>query len=91
MPAQIRERPSTTDTYSLPQSQEEFFFSLPYPQMDLCLYAKNHEVDVADVAAATGLSKEQVGRVFRDIDQKRRSTAYQHLPPVLAGDVPEVG
>ena len=44
VPEEIRERPPTTDTYSLPQSQEEFYFSLPYDEMDLCLYALNHGV-----------------------------------------------
>ena len=38
-PQEIRARPPTTDTYSLPQTQEEFYFALPYDQMDLCLYA----------------------------------------------------
>ena len=44
MPDEIRSRPPTTDTYSLPQSQEEFYFSLPYDQMDLCLYGKNNGI-----------------------------------------------
>jgi NAD+ synthase len=90
VPEEIRSRPSTTDTYSLPQSQEEFYFSLPYQRMDLCLYGKNHDVPVDQVASATELSVEQVHRVYRDIDQKRSTTAYLHLPPVLAGDVPEI-
>jgi NAD+ synthase len=91
VPAAIRARPSTTDTYSMPQSQAEFYFSLPYPLMDLCLFARNHAIPAPEVAAATGMSEEQVLRVFRDIEQKRRSTEYLHLPPILAGDVPEVG
>jgi NAD+ synthase len=90
VPEEIRSRPPTTDTYSLPQSQEEFYFSLPYALMDLCLFGKNNGVPVEDVAAATGLTIEQVRRVFRDIDQKRNTTLYLHLPPELAGDVPEV-
>src|SRR5688500_18005969 len=36
IPETIRTRPPTTDTYSLPQTQEEFYFSLPYDRMDLC-------------------------------------------------------
>ena len=39
VPEEIRRRPPTTDTFSLPQTQEEFYFALPYDQMDLCLYA----------------------------------------------------
>lgn len=90
VPAEIRSRPPTTDTYSLPQSQEEFYFSLPYDLMDLCLYGRNNHVPTAQVAEAVGLDLEQVERVFRDIDQKRASTEYLHLRPVTAAPVPEV-
>jgi NAD+ synthase len=91
VPEEIRSRPSTTDTYSLPQSQEEFYFSLPYQRMDLCLFGKNNGVAVDDVATATGLTSDQVLRVWRDIDQKRRTTEYLHLAPELASDVVEIG
>lgn len=91
VPEAIRSRPSTTDTYSMPQSQEEFYFSLPYDRMDLCLYGKNAGVSLKEVAAATQLTPEQVQRVFRDIDQKRNTTRYLHLAPQLVADVPEVG
>ncbi|HXX95297.1 MAG TPA: NAD(+) synthase, partial [Planctomycetota bacterium] len=30
---EIRSRPPTTDTFSMPQTQDEFFFSLPYDRM----------------------------------------------------------
>ncbi len=90
VPEGIRSRPSTTDTYSLEQSQEEFYFSLPYERMDLCLYAKNHAVPVCEVAAATGLTEAQVELVLRDIDQKRRTTRYLHAPPDLVEAIPEL-
>ena len=90
IPEEIRSRPPTTDTYSLPQSQEEFYFSLPYARMDMCLFGRNNGVPVQDIAAATGLTVNQVNRVFRDIDQKRRTTRYLHLHPELADDVPEI-
>lgn len=90
VPEEIRLRPPTTDTYSLPQSQEEFYFSLPHERMDLCLYGKNNDVPVEQVAEAAGLTTEQVNRVYRDIDQKRSTTQYLHLPPVLGAAVPEV-
>lgn len=90
VPEEIRTRPSTTDTYSMPQSQEEFYFSLPYQRMDLCLYGKNNDVPLDQIAGATGLTTEQVLRVFRDIDQKRGSTRYLHLSPALVGTVVEI-
>jgi NAD+ synthase len=91
VPETIRTRPPTTDTYSLPQTQEEFYFSLPYDKMDLCLYARNNGIDAADVAAALGLSEQQIERVFRDIDSKRRASRYLHLEPQLVAEVSEVG
>jgi NAD+ synthase len=90
IPEEIQSRPPTTDTYSMPQSQEEFYFSLPYATMDLCLFGKNEGVPVKDIAAAASLTVEQVERVFRDIDHKRKTTRYLHLGPELAGDVPEI-
>jgi NAD+ synthase len=91
VPETIRSRPPTTDTYALPQSQEEFYFSVPYETMDLCLYAHNHGVPAASVADAVGLSEEDVQRVFHDIETKRRATAYLQMPPQLVQPVPEIG
>jgi len=90
VPEEIRKRPPTTDTYSLEQGQDEFYFSLPYDQMDLCLYAKNNGIPAGQVATAIGLTAEQVERVFEDIDTKRSTTRYLHLAPVLIDDVPEI-
>jgi NAD+ synthase len=83
IPEEIRRRPPTTDTFSLPQTQEEFYFALPYDRMDLCLYALNHGVAAEEVAPLVELTPEQVGRVFRDIEAKRRATRYLHTPPLL--------
>lgn len=90
VPEEILRRPPTTDTYSLPQTQEEFYFALPYDLMDLCLYGVNHHVPAAEVAAGTGLTVDQVERVYRDIDAKRRTTRYQHLRPLLVEPVHEI-
>ena len=91
IPGEIRSRPPTTDTYSLPQSQEEFYFSVPYDVLDLCMYALNNGIEAARLTEATGLSEEDVTRVFRDIESKRRATAPLHLPPLLVEPVSEIG
>jgi NAD+ synthase len=83
LPREILTRLPTTDTYSLAQSQEEFYFSLPYDKMDLCLYARIEGYSAAEVAPVLELGPEQVERVFRDIDSKRLTTRYLHLPPIL--------
>jgi len=83
VPETIRRRPPTTDTYSLEQTQEEFFFSLPYDQMDACLFAKDHDIPCEAVAPAVGLSADQVQRVYQDIDAKRQAAYYLHERPLL--------
>ena len=88
VPETIRTRPPTTDTYSLAQTQEEFFFSLPYDQMDACLFAKNRDVPCEEVAEAVGLTAEQVQRVYQDIDAKRRAASYLHEDPLLISSEP---
>ncbi len=55
--------------------------------MDLCLYGRNHGVPAADTAAVAGLTPAQVERVYRDIDQKRRTTRYLHARPQLVETV----
>jgi NAD+ synthase len=90
LPEEVRRRAPTTDTYSMPQGQDEFYFALSYQPMDLCLYGKNHALPLEEVAAAAGLPPEKVQFVWDDIDRKRATTRYLHLPPLLVGDVPEI-
>jgi NAD+ synthase len=85
VPEEIRRRPPTTDTYSLAQSQEEFYFSMPLEQMDLCLYGKDNDIDANEMAPIVGLTVEQVKRAYEMIDSKRKVARYLHLPPVLVG------
>ena len=81
VPHEILARPPTTDTYSLSQTQEEFYFALPYREMDLCLWAMDHHVPATEVGPAIGLTEQQVTRVFRDIEAKRRVSRYLHYVP----------
>jgi NAD+ synthase len=83
VPEEIHHRPPTTDTWSLAQTQDEFYFSLPYDRMDLCLYGLDHGVPAAAVGRAAKLSEDQVERVWRDIAAKRKATRYLHEPPLL--------
>ena len=58
--------------------------------MDICLYGKNHGYPASQVADEIGLNEEQVLRVYKDIDVKRATTRYLHLPPQLIEDIPEI-
>ena len=83
VPEEVLRREPTTDTYSLDQSQEEFYFSIDYRRLDLLLWAKDHGVAPAEAAPAVDLSAEHVQRVYDDIDRKRRAAEYLHAAPVL--------
>jgi NAD+ synthase len=83
IPEEIRSRPPTTDTYSLAQSQEEFYFSMPLEQMDLCLYGRDHGMDAAQLGSMLGLTEAQTKRAFAMIDAKRRNARYLHASPAL--------
>ena len=87
---EILEREPTTDTFSLAQSQEDFNFSLHYRSLDLVLWARNHGVSADECGAVLGFTGTQVQRVYDDLDQKRRTTAYLHAPPVLLEEVAEL-
>ncbi len=87
---EILERRSTTDTFSLEQTQEEFYFSVDLRTLDLLLWAKNHDIPADEAAAVMQLTADQVRRVYGDIDQKRRTTAYLHAAPILLDPVEEI-
>jgi NAD+ synthase len=91
VPKSITGRPPTTDTYSLPQTQEEFYFSLPMATLDLVLYARNQGWSAEKAAAELELAPEQVARAYADIDQKRTTTAYLHTSSLLVEPVPGIG
>ncbi len=90
VPEAVRSRPPTTDTYSLAQGQDEFYFLVPFQPMDYCLFGKNHGRGRDETARCSGLSPAMVERVWLDIDRKRAATRYHHLPPVLVEEVKEV-
>jgi NAD+ synthase len=85
VPAEILSRPPTTDTYSLPQTQEEFYFALPYDKMDICLYGLENAVPAQTIAEATGLKASDVELVWTDIAAKRKVARYLHCQPLVMG------
>lgn len=83
VPEEIRKQPPSTDTYSLPQTQEEFYFAVPYDQMDVLLCAYLKGVKAEEAGAAIGLTGQQVERVYRDIAGKQWVAARLREEPLL--------
>jgi NAD+ synthase len=91
VPDEIRVAQPTTDTYSMVQSQDEFYFALPYAKMDLALWAFDHSIPPAEVAVELGLTEAQVADAYQDIERKRDATRYLHRPPVLVEEAHALG
>jgi NAD+ synthase len=86
VPKAIRDRTPTSDTYSAHQTQEEFFFRLPFATMDLLWYAQEHGVPADQVAQVMDLTVEQVQRAFADFVSKHRTTEYLRVPSLKWGE-----
>ena len=90
VPPGVTERAPPTGTYSLPQTQDEFYFTLPLEQMDCVMYGLNHGMAAQQVAEEIDLPVAEVERAYQEIARKRVATRYLQLSPVLVGDVPEI-
>lgn len=75
--AEIRERKPSPDTFSLPVTDQEFFFRIPFDKLDLLLFAWEHDMSLAEGGKLAGLDEEAVERVYADFSSKHRTT--QHL------------
>ncbi len=87
LPNNICSTTPTTDTYSLDQGQDEFYFALPYQQMDAALWCYNHNVPETQAAEYLHITPEQAQAVYKDIEAKRRATAYLHTSPCILEDI----
>jgi NAD+ synthase len=87
LPEEICTAAPTTDTYSMPQGQDGFYFALPYRQMDLALWAYNQGLPPEALTSVLGVDTMQAKRIYQDIAAKRRATRYLHDKPALIAPV----
>ncbi len=67
----------------MPQTQEEFYFGHPYDRMDLLIWGQGSGVEPEDLAGRVGMSAEEVGLAYREIERRRVATEYLHAPPII--------
>jgi len=91
IPEEICNAAPTTDTYSLQQGQDEFYFALPWDRMDVALWAHNRGLPPADLAERLGIPEERARFIYRDIESKRAATSYLHARPELVEPVTQIG
>jgi NAD+ synthase len=82
IPNDIIDRTPTSDTYPAEQTQEEFFFQLPFQQMDLLWYAFKNEYHPEEVGAVMGKNADEIRKVFEGFERKIRTTEYLRMTPI---------
>lgn len=82
VPDEVCRRTPTSDTYSATQTQEEFFFRLPFNTLDSLWYAHERGCPVAEIAHNLNLTEEQAYIAINDLERKIRTSRYLRMPPV---------
>jgi len=78
---EIVDRQPSPDTFSLPVSDQEFFFRIPFAQLDYLLYAWENDITPSETAQVLNLSEEAVNRAFKDFQAKHKATAHLRVMP----------
>jgi NAD+ synthase len=82
VPQDIIKRTPTTDTYSAEQTQEEFFYQLPFGLMDRYWFGFENGYSAKEVAGVMGETEERVEALFRNFNRKKRTTEYLRMAPL---------
>lgn len=82
VPQEIINRTPTTDTYSAEQTQEEFFYQLPFETMDILWYGWENGYSAEEVAAEMNYSVEETTNIFMSFERKMKTTEYLRMAPV---------
>ncbi|MBN1406457.1 MAG: NAD(+) synthase [Calditrichaceae bacterium] len=78
---EIIERQPSPDTFSLPVSDQEFFFRIAFDKLDHLLYAWEHNVPEIEVTKVLEISEDGVRRAYKDFESKFRATAHLREAP----------
>jgi NAD+ synthase len=87
LPPAVATRAPTTETFSMPQTQEEFYFGHPYERMDLLMWGHTHGTDPHELSSRVGLEPPEVEIAYEEIERRRVATEYLHAAPII----PEAG
>jgi NAD+ synthase len=82
IPQEIISRTPTTDTYSAEQTQEEFFFQMPFEQMDMIWFGYENSYSAAEVGAELGISEKEIEGIYRNFTRKQLTTNYLRMSPI---------
>lgn len=82
VPQEIIDRTPTTDTYSAEQTQEEFFYQLPFDLLDLIWFGWENNYQPEEVGKALDLTADQIAHVYKTFERKKKTTDYLRSSPI---------
>ncbi len=82
VPQEIIDRTPTTDTYTAEQTQEEFFYQLPFHQMDILWYAFENKFPLNEVASEMNMTEMEIEKIFSNFTRKQLTTDYLRMSPI---------
>jgi NAD+ synthase len=82
VPQEIIDRTPTTDTYSAEQTQEDFFYQLPFETMDILWYGWENSYSAEEVAREMDYSVEEISNIFKSFERKMKTAEYLRMAPI---------
>lgn len=82
VPGGIIDRTPTTDTYTAEQTQEEFFYQMPFAEMDMLWFAWENGYEPDEVAPVLNMSSENVKNNYLNFERKLKTTEYLRQAPL---------
>jgi len=82
LPQEIIDRTPTTDTYTAEQTQEEFFYQLPFEQMDILWYGFENGYAPEEVAPVMDMTPKDIELIFNNFKRKQLTTDYLRMSPI---------
>ena len=83
VPQEIINRTPTTDTYTAEQTQEDFFYQMPFESMDLIWYGWENNYSAEEVGKVMNKSKEEIENIYKNFERKRKTTEYLRMKPIF--------
>jgi NAD+ synthase len=85
IPKEIIKRTPTSDTYSAEQTQEEFFFQMPFMEMDLIGYGLENGISAEEVGIVLNKTTDEVKHIYNNLNRKKKTTEYLRMAPITYG------
>jgi NAD+ synthase len=83
VPQEIIDRTPTTDTYTAEQTQEDFFYQMPFKEMDLIWYGWENNYKAEEVGKVMEKSVQEIENIYKSFKRKKNTTEYLRMKPIF--------